>query len=148
VSTGLAGTEVGRTFIDDYNATTGSAHYGAAHASRVPLFVGFPGVLRTHHAGADWRNVGGSRSGARLNLALSEPLTLSFQRPENGADLLQVAVEGINEVIAYQPVMDELPTALTRDQAGILQDRQMLGDGWFRDVEAFGDLPGRQIGLR
>jgi hypothetical protein len=42
LSMGLAGTEVGRTFIDDYNTTTGSAHYGAAHASRVPLFV------RTH----------------------------------------------------------------------------------------------------
>jgi len=87
--------------------------------------------------------------GTRLNLALSEPTILSFQWSGNGADLLQIAVEGINEVIAHQPVMDELPTSLTRDQAGILPGHHAeQGGNARRDARPIGRIEHKSVSIQ
>src|SRR5207249_10595711 len=80
-----------------------------------------------------------------LSLALCEPSALALQRPRHRTDLLQVPVEGVEEVVVHQAVVDELSASLTGDEAGVLQDGEVLGNGGLGDREALGDLPRGQL---
>jgi hypothetical protein len=77
---------------------------------------------------------------------LGEARALTLQGSGHRADLLQVAVKRVYKTVPYQPVVDELTAPLAGDQAGILEDREVLGDRGLRNIEALCDLPGGEVG--
>src|SRR5262249_11160320 len=64
----------------------------------------------------------------RLASPPPEHAALALQRPRDRTDFLHKAVEGVDEVVAHQRVVNELAAPFAADQSGILQNREMFGD--------------------
>ena len=66
---------------------------------------------------------------------------LALERPGDWAHFERIAGKGVDQAVAIELVVDELPLALARDQAGVFQDGQVARDGWRAHGKAL-----RQVG--
>src|SRR5690348_8137164 len=83
----------------------------------------------------------------RLALLFRDPGALGLKRARDRADLLHIGIERVGEVVRDEAVIDILPPLLARDQSGILEHGEVLGDGGPGHFEARGDLARVQLGM-